>query len=455
MNRTYHIETWGCQMNHHDSERLVGFFRKAGFRPAEVSSGADVVVLNTCSVREKPVQKLLSRIGELASRSPRPKIGVCGCVAQQEGEELLARSPAVAFILGPGQVHRLGEALDAALSGRRLVLTGFDPEEEHNFTTIFRTSSTRGMVTVIEGCNEHCTFCVVPYTRGPEISRPMEDVLNEVRGLAAAGLKEIELLGQTINAYSCPETGAGFADLLEAVARIEGPARVRFITSHPRHFDDRLIEVLARYPHLSRYLHLPFQAGSDRILKKMHRRYTRREYLDLIGRIRAAVPEINLSTDVIVGFPGEDDGDFEDTLSLLEEVRFGQVFAFAYSPRPKTPAARYPDQVPAAVQKERLARLFALTDAISAELNEALVGRVLPVLIDGESRRSPDDWQGRSEDNRVVNFPKPLGTAVGHIVDVRITRATAHSLYGEAAASASIPLPLHPEDRSKAGEARS
>jgi len=429
-------------MNHHDTERLAGFFERAGLRPSADARKADVVVLNTCSVREKPVQKLLSRIGELSALSPRPRIGVCGCVAQQEGEELLARSPAVAFVLGPGQVHRLQEALDAISRDQRVVLTGFDPEEEHNFTTIFRKSSTRGMVTVIEGCNEHCTFCVVPYTRGPEISRPMEDILREVRGLAASGLKEIELLGQTINAYVCPRTGAGFPELLEAVAHVQGPERVRFITSHPRRFDDRLIEVLARHPHLSRYLHLPFQAGSDRILRKMRRRYTRGEYLDLIRRIRSAVPEINLSTDVIVGFPGETAEDFQETLSLLEEVRFGQVFAFAYSPRPRTPAARYPDQVPSEVKKARLAALFELTDAISAELNRCLVGRTLPVLIDGESRRSPDDWQGRSEDNRVVNFPKPPGSAVGQTIGVRITRATAHSLYGEATTPRSIPLPL-------------
>ncbi len=447
MNRTYSIETWGCQMNHHDTERLAGFFEQAGFQASDDPRKAGIVILNTCSVREKPVQKLLSRIGELSNQSPQPRIGVCGCVAQQEGEELLTRSPAVAFILGPGQVHRLPEALDALSRNQRIVLTGFDPEAEYNFTTIFRKSSTRGMVTVIEGCNEYCTFCVVPYTRGPEISRPMDDVLREVRGLAASGLREIELLGQTINAYRCPVTGAGFPELLEAVARIEGPQRVRFITSHPRLFDDRLIEVLARYPHLSRYLHLPFQAGSDRILRRMRRRYTRQEYLDLVHRIRAAVPEINLSTDVIVGFPGETEEDFAETLDLLEEVRFGQVFAFAYSPRPRTPAARYADQVPPEVKKARLAALFERTDAISAELNRQLVGSLLPVLIDGESRRSPDDWQGRSEDNRVVNFPKTPGSGVGEIVRVRITRATAHSLYGECVDPPVVALPLAGEGR--------
>ncbi len=440
--KTFAIETWGCQMNHHDSERLSGVLRAEGWRPSPDPFTANLVLLNTCSVREKPVQKLLSRIGELASHNPSGIIGICGCVAQQEGEELLQRSPSVGFILGPGQLHRVGEALRAVEQGNRPVITGFDAEAEYNFHTIFRTSSTRGMVTVIEGCNEYCTFCVVPYTRGPEVSRPMETILQEVRSLARSGIREVELLGQTINAYRCPVTGADLADLLEALAGIDGLARIRFITSHPRLFDDRLIRVLARHRHLSRYLHLPFQAGSDTVLARMRRRYTREEYLELVARVRAAVPDINLSTDVIVGFPGETEDDFQQTLDLLESVRFGQVFAFAYSPRPRTPAARYDAQVPEPVKKERLARLFELTDAISAELNAALVGSSLPVLIDGDSRRDPGDWQGRTEDNRVVNFPKPEGTSVGDIVTVRITRASAHSLYGEALHAGTRRLPV-------------
>lgn len=442
MSMTYTIETWGCQMNHHDSERLAGAFERAGFRAVDDPRQAGIVVLNTCSVREKPVQKLLSRIGELANLAHGPRIGVCGCVAQQEGEELLARTKAIAFVLGPGQIHRLPEALDAIARDRRVVLTGFDAAAEHNAGAIFRTSSTRGMITVIEGCNEYCTFCVVPYTRGPEISRPLKDVVQEARGLAATGLKEIELLGQTINAYRCPVSGAGFADLLEEIATIEGPSRIRFITSHPRLFDDRLIDVLARHPKVSRYLHLPFQSGSDRILARMRRRYTRSEYLDLVQRIRRAVPDINLSADVIVGFPGESEEDFAETLSLLEEVRFGQVFAFAYSPRPRTPAARYDDQLPDETKKRRLAALFERTDAIATELNQRLVGSVLPVLIDGESRRSASDWQGRSEDNRVVNFPKTGDFGVGEIVNVRIVRAGAHSLYGRCAEAVPARLPL-------------
>ena len=429
--RSYFIETWGCQMNHHDSEHLEGQLRAQGLEPAQAASEADLVLLNTCSVRDKPVHKLVSRIGELALFERPPVIGVCGCVAEQEGQQLMRQSKAVGFVLGPGQMERLDEALRVVRQGGTTVLTGFDSERDFGHRTIFRKSSTRGMVTVVEGCNEFCTFCIVPYTRGREVSRTVEDVLIEVRRLADEGLKEVELLGQTINAYRCPASGAPFADLLEAVAAVDGLERIRFITSHPRHFDDGLIKVLARHPKVSRYLHLPVQSGSNEVLKRMHRRYTRGEYLDLLARIREGVPDINLSTDAIVGFPGETDQDFQQTLDLLEEGRFGQVFAFAFSPRPKTPAARYDDQVEEVEKKARLHRLFDLSDRISKELNQELVGTTVPVLIDGESRRNAEAWQGRGEDNRAVNFPKTGAEGVGDTVDVEILRANAHSLVGE------------------------
>jgi tRNA-2-methylthio-N6-dimethylallyladenosine synthase len=429
-------------MNRHDSEHLEGWLARSGLAPAAAVSDADLVVLNTCSVREKPVQKVISRLGELASGPRPPVIGVCGCVAQQEGEALLERAPAVGFVLGPGQIPRVGEAADAAAAGDRTVVTGFEGGRSYDRSAVERRQTTRAMVTVIEGCDQYCTFCVVPYTRGHEVSRPMVEVLDEARELARGGFREVELLGQTINAYRCPTTGADFADLLDAVARVPGFARVRYVTSHPRLFGQRLIDVLARHPGVSRYLHLPFQAGSDRILKRMHRRYTRAEYLELIERIRAAAPDVNLSTDVIVGFPGETDADFEQTLDLLRQVRFGQVFAFACSPRPRTPAARYGDPVGEEIKKERLGRLFELTDAIALELNRRLVGRDVEVLIDGPSRRSADDWQGRGDDNRVVNFPRVGTESVGDLVTVRITGAGAHSLRGEQQRRG-LDLPLH------------
>lgn len=429
--RSYFIETWGCQMNQHDSELIEGQLRERGMAAASEPADADLVILNTCSVRERPVHKIVSRIGALEKMSNPPTIGVCGCVAQQEGAELLKRSPRVGFVLGPGQISRIGEAVRAVQQGGRAVLIGFDAERDHNFHTIFRKSSTRGMVTAVEGCNEFCTFCIVPYTRGREVSRSLPEIVKEARHLAATGLKEVELLGQTINAYQCPETGSDFADLLAEVAGIPGLARVRYVTSHPRHFNSRLIDVLANNPKVSRYLHLPFQSGANEILDRMHRRYTREEYLELVAHLRNVVPDINLSTDVIVGFPGETEEHFQQSLDLLQEIRFGQVFAFAFSPRPNTPAARYDDQVEEVAKMERLHRLFALTEQISSELNQELVGHEFPVLIDGDSRRNPNHWQGRGEDNRVVNFAKCGREGVGDIVDVRITRAGAHSLVGE------------------------
>jgi tRNA-2-methylthio-N6-dimethylallyladenosine synthase len=438
--RTYFIETWGCQMNRHDSELIAGQLRAHGLAPAETAQRADLVVLNTCSVRERPVHKIVSRIGALACLPEPPVIGICGCVAEQEGASLLKRSGAVGFVVGPGEVRRLGEALSALGRGERPVLTGFDTTRKPDLDEVVRSSATRGMVTVVEGCNEFCTFCVVPYTRGRERSRALAEVLDEVRGLAAAGLREVELLGQTINSYRCPTSGADFAELLRAAAAIPGLARVRYITSHPRHFDERLIATLAACPQVSRYLHLPVQTGSDRVLARMHRRYTRAEYLELVARLRRSVPGISLSTDVIVGFPGEEEADFEHSLELLEEVRFGQVFAFAFSPRPRTPAARYPGQVPEGIKKERLHRLFELSDRISLELNRDLVGSTIAVLIDGDSRRDRGWWQGRGEDNRVLNFPKIGHEAIGDIVGVRVVAAGAHGLIGVRPGSSLLPV---------------
>ena len=418
-------------MNAHDSERLEGLLRSEGMTPVENDSGPELVLLNTCSVREKAVHKILSRIGELARLSPRPTIGVCGCVAQQEGEALFKRSSAVGFVLGPGQIGRVLDAVRAVKQGERTLFTGFDPEEDYNFQTIFRKSSTRGMVTVMEGCEEYCTFCVVPYTRGREVSRPVGDIMREIESLTAVGVREIELLGQTINAYVCPETQTSFAQLLSRVSDLEGVRRLRYVTSQPRHFGPDLIQVLSEKPNVSRYLHLPFQSGSNQILKKMNRKYTREEFLTLISDIRLRVPDLNLSTDVIVGFPGENDDDFLQTLDILETVRFGQVFAFGYSPRPNTPARKYTDQITESVKKDRLHRLFEITDRISTELNQALVGTIVSVLIDSHSRRTDRDWQGRGEDNRVVNFPVTGRENVADIVNVEITRAGTHSLYGK------------------------
>ncbi len=432
---TYFVETWGCQMNVLDSQQLAGVLEAAGLRPVDVPEEADVALLNTCSVREKAVQKVLSRLGELRrlrQEHGRPRtVGVCGCVAEQEGARLLARSEIVGFVLGPGKARQLPGLIAASAGGDRPAVTGFSEERDYDAHLIARGSSARQYVTVIHGCDQHCTFCVVPYTRGREVSRPLADIVAEVRAVVAAGAREITLLGQTVNAYRCPGTGASFAELVAAVDAVPGLWRFQFITSHPRFFDADLIDAMAAAGRLGRYLHLPFQSGSDRILQRMHRRYGRREYLDLIGAIRRRIPDVVLSTDVIVGFPGETEDDFRDTLAMVEEVRFAQLFGFVYSPRPRTPARRYDGAVPRAVAGERLERLFAAQARIQLELNQAAIGTVVEVLVDGPAKRGADLWQGRGDDGRVVNFPAWPGIEPGRIVRLAITGASTHSLVGE------------------------
>lgn len=433
--KTYWIETWGCQMNVLDSEYLAGMLQASGLAPVPNPHEADVVLLNTCAVREKAVQKVLSRLGELRllkQTAGKPEVvGLCGCVAEQEGARALAKSHVLDFVLGPGRISQLPLALAAVHKGRRLSLTGFEETRDLDTHLIARSHAARQYVTVIHGCNQHCTFCIVPYTRGREVSRPLAEVVEEVKSLVARGTLEVTLLGQTINAYRCPQTGADFADLLTAVCEVEGLWRVQFITSHPKFFDDKLIRVLGSLPRLGTYLHLPFQAGSNRVLKAMRRRYTREEYLELVTKIREARPQVAFSTDVIVGFPGESEEDFEQTLELVERIKFSQLYGFIFSPRPKTPAAKYQERVPRAVAGERLERLFATQAAIALSLNQALIGKVFQVLVDGPAKRGEGLWQGRGEDHRVVNFPGWEGVAPGQLVPIRITGATAHALLGE------------------------
>jgi tRNA-2-methylthio-N6-dimethylallyladenosine synthase len=422
-------------MNVLDSQHLAGMLQARGLQPVEEPSQADVVLLNTCAVREKAVQKVLSRLGELRviqQTQGKPEVvGLCGCVAEQEGAALLAKARILDFVLGPGRLGQLPMALEAVTQGRRVSLTGFAETRDLDTHLIARGNSARQYVTAIHGCNQHCTFCIVPYTRGKEISRPLRHILAEVRQLVDRGALEITLLGQTINAYRCPESGADFADLLTAVCHVEGLWRVQFITSHPRFFTPKLVEALASLPRLGTYLHVPFQAGSNRILKAMRRRYTREEYLELVEQIRAARPQVALSTDVIVGFPGETEEDFQQTLEVVEKARFAQLYGFIFSPRPKTPAARYPGRVPREVAGERLERLFALQEGIALSLNQALIGRTVEVLVDGPAKRGENLWQGRGEDNRVVNFPAWEGIRPGELVSLRIHGATAHALLGE------------------------
>lgn len=434
--RRYFIETWGCQMNELDSQRMAGQLAQSGLVPTDRVVDADVILLNSCSVREKAVQKVYSRIGEyrlLKEERPDLRIGLCGCVAQQEAENALSRAAELDFVVGPARVGELRSVLARREAGERVVAVGFPEERVYDFDAVSRDGVHKGMVTIIEGCDKKCTFCIVPTTRGPERSRPMADILVEVERLVAAGFLEIELLGQTVNHWREPGGSLDFADLLDAVARVPGVRRLRFVTSYPRDFSARMIEQLRVHREvIAPYLHLPVQSGSDRVLRRMARGYTRAEYVALAGALRAARPDLALSTDLIVGFPGETEEDFAETLELMETVRFSTVFAFMYSPRPGTAAPRLDGAVPDAVASDRLQRLFEVQARIQVELNRELVGRVLEVLVTGPGK-VPGILVGRTACHRVVHFatddPRPLGT----ILPVRIERAHPHSLVGTAA----------------------
>jgi tRNA-2-methylthio-N6-dimethylallyladenosine synthase len=436
MTKTFFIETWGCQMNDLDSQRLSGSLKLRGYRRVESEGEADLILLNTCSIRDKSEQKVFSHLGRLREMKLERElqIGVCGCVAQQEGEAILHRAPWVDFVMGPGNVGHL----DQILSGDRRVAIDFPDDRNYDYLAIDRPSATKAQVTIIEGCNKNCTFCIVPTTRGREVSRPFDDVLREVRAAVDSGRVEIELLGQTVNAYRCPITGGDFGALLSAVAEIENVARLRFMTSHPAEVNDSMIAAMRDHENVSRYLHLPVQSGSSKILRRMKRLYTREHYLETIARIRKAVPEIHFSTDVIVGFPGETDEDFEQTLSLIEEVRYGSMFAFKYSPRPGTPALKIGAPVDDAIASERLTRVFDLHERIKREHLESYRGRILPVLVEGPSKHDASMLTGRTDYNIVVNFSTPAALATevlpGSMLGVRIDQAQHHTLRGEVVA---------------------
>lgn len=428
MDKTFFIETWGCQMNDLDTQRLSGQLQRRGYRRVQSQSEASLILLNTCSIRETSEQKVLSHIGRLREEKARgARIGICGCVAQQEGQALLDRSPIVDFVMGPGNVGRI----DEILQGNVRLAVDFPEERGYDYVSIDRPSAVRAQVTIIEGCNKNCTFCIVPVTRGREVSRPFDAILAEVRHAVSSGRVEIELLGQTVNAYRCPITGRGFGDLLEAVARTRGVLRIRFVTSHPAEIDARVVEVIRENRNICRYLHLPVQSGSSGVLRRMKRLYTRERYLEVIGQIRSAVPDMRFSTDIIVGFPGETDDEFDETVSLLETARFGSIFAFKYSPRPGTAALKLGPPVDDAVASRRLAKVFEVQEAIERETLAAYAGLTVDVLHEGPSRHDPGVYSGKTEDNWTVNFTAMRPVEVSSLVSVRISAAKHHSLFGE------------------------
>jgi tRNA-2-methylthio-N6-dimethylallyladenosine synthase len=431
--RRFFIETWGCQMNELDTQRMAGQLMQQGILPTREPEEADIILLNSCSVREKAAQKVYSRLGEYRHFKRNRGdllIGLCGCVAQQEGEKALERVPDLDFVLGPARVGELQDVVARRRAGERVVATGFPEERQYDIDAVSRAGEYKGMVTIIEGCNKNCTFCIVPKTRGPERSRPSAEILREVRHLLDYGFQEIELLGQTVNHWREPEGDWDFADLLDQIARMPGVQRLRFVTSYPRDFTPRMVEQIGRHTNICPYLHLPVQSGSDRVLRRMGRGYTRGEYLDLVAQLRRARPDLALSTDLIVGFPGETEEDFESTLELVREVRFAAMYAFKYSPRPGTAAPRLSDPVQPEVASERLQRLFQLQNGIQEEINRELVGEELEVIVTGWGKQ-PGTQTGRTPCHRVVHFATgPEPALLGSVTRVQVETALPHSLLG-------------------------
>ena len=433
MTRKLFIETHGCQMNEYDSSRMVDLLGEhQAMEITENPAEADVILLNTCSIREKAQEKVFSQLGrwrELKLDNPQLVIGVGGCVASQEGAAIRDRAPYVDVVFGPQTLHRLPEMIDAARTTKKPQVDISFPEiEKFDRLPEPRVDGPSAFVSVMEGCSKYCTFCVVPYTRGEEVSRPLADVLAEVVHLAENGVKEVTLLGQNVNGYRYD--GHDFADLLHAVAAVDGIGRIRYTTSHPLEFSDAIIQAHADIPQLVKYLHLPVQAGSDRILAAMKRNHTALEYKSRIRRLKAAVPDILISSDFIVGFPGETDKDFEQTMKLIEDVGFDFSYSFVYSSRPGTPAADLADDTPDEVKKQRLAILQQRINQQGFENSRRMVGTTQRILVSDYSKKDPGMLQGRTEHNRIVNFRFDNPRLIGQFVDVHIDDALPHSLRG-------------------------
>ncbi len=440
MSRKVFVKTFGCQMNEYDSDKMVDVLGQAqGYEQTDNVEEADLILFNTCSVREKAQEKVFSDLGRVKHlKAKGVKIAVGGCVASQEGEAIVARAPFVDVVFGPQTLHRLPELLNQREALRKPQVDISFPEiEKFDHLPPARVEGASAFVSIMEGCSKYCSYCVVPYTRGEEVSRPLDDVLTEVAGLAAQGVKEITLLGQNVNAYRGAMGGtaeiADFALLLEYVAELPGIERLRYTTSHPNEFTQRLIEVYDRVPQLVSHLHLPVQHGSDRILMAMKRGYTAMEYKSTIRKLRAVRPGLSLSSDFIVGFPGETEDDFGKMMKLIDDVGFDASFSFIFSPRPGTPAANLPDDTPHEVKLRRLQTLQAAVETQVRRISESRVGTVQAILVEGPSRKDPNELMGRTACNRIVNFAVGAGGArlVGQMLQVRITSALPHSLRGE------------------------
>jgi len=428
--KLFAILTFGCQMNVRDSETIKGILESLGYIETDNPDEADLLLFNTCSVRENPERKVYGRIQQYKEDSGKI-IGICGCMVQQgaEFEYIKNELPQVRLVFGTHNIHELPELLEKAEEGQRVLNVWEDKQEIVEGLPAKRDQGVKAFVNISYGCNNFCTYCIVPYTRGREKSRTPENIISEVRELAQNGYKEVTLLGQNVNSYG-KDLGLDFAALLEKVHEVEGIERIRFTTSHPKDLSDRLIAAFKNLPKLCEHLHLPVQAGSDRILKKMNRRYTREQYLELVAKLRDAVPGIALTTDIIVGFPGETEEDFLQTLDIVEKVRYDSAFTFIYSPRKGTPAAEMPDQVDEEVKKERIYRLIDLQNRISGEINQEIVGSTVEVLVEGTSKTDPSRLTGKTRSNKTINFPGDVGL-IGRTVQVEVTAGKLSSLEGK------------------------
>jgi tRNA-2-methylthio-N6-dimethylallyladenosine synthase len=439
----YHIQTYGCQMNEHDSETIMGMLEQMGYRHTDDRTQADVILLNTCAIRENAEDKVFGELGHLKplkTLKPSLVLGVCGCMSQEESvvNRILQKHPHVDLIFGTHNIHRLPHLLQEAYFSKEMVVEVWSKEGDIIENLPKKREGIKAWVNIMYGCDKFCTYCIVPYTRGKERSRRPEDVLAEVRDLARRGFKEITLLGQNVNAYGkdFEDIDYTFADLMDDIRKIDIP-RVRFTTSHPRDFDDHLIEVLAKRGNLVEQIHLPVQSGNSEILKKMSRKYNRERYLELAAKIKRAIPGVALTTDIIVGFPGETEEQFEDTLSLVREVGFDSAFTFIYSPREGTPAASMPDTIPMEVKKERLNRLNEVLSEFSRKSNEQLIGQIVEVLVEGESKNNAKMLAGRTRTNKLVHFEGPK-QMIGQFADVKITAAQTYYLKGEIALTEAV-----------------
>ncbi|HWQ77628.1 MAG TPA: tRNA (N6-isopentenyl adenosine(37)-C2)-methylthiotransferase MiaB [Anaerovoracaceae bacterium] len=435
--RTFHIQTFGCQMNEHDSETLAGMLEELGYTENKNKKEAGVAIINTCSVRENADQRFFGTLGQLKKvKEDRPDavVAVCGCMMQQQHivDTIKAKYPWVDLIFGTHNIHEFPRLLTNVLNERSKVvdvwengegvIEGLPAKREFPF---------KAYVNIMYGCNNFCTYCIVPFTRGRERSRQPEEIVNEVKELALSGVKEVMLLGQNVNSYGIGcDFNTDFADLIYRINGIEGIERIRFTTSHPKDLSDKLIKAFQDCEKLCHSIHLPVQSGSTAVLRRMNRKYTKEDYLALAGKLKAAVPDIAITTDIIVGFPGETDEDFADTLDLVQKVRFDSAFTFLYSIRKGTPAEKFTDQVPEAVKHERFNRLVELLNGISAEINKVCEGKVLPVLVEGPSKTNPDAYSGRTESGKIVHL-KGSSDLIGRIIPVKITKGKTFSLFGE------------------------